>query len=158
MRLTTFSDYCLRILIFVGVRGERLSTIDEICTAYGISRGHVMKAVHRLGQLGYLETIRGKNGGMRLAKEAGEIGIGNLVRQTEEDMALVECFQAPSNGRCCIAGTCVLQAALASALLAFLQALDGYTLADLLVPHQRLSRLLHMNLESSGGSPAPHTG
>ncbi|XSG82152.1 MAG: Rrf2 family transcriptional regulator [Methyloligella sp. ZOD6] len=150
MRLTTFSDYCLRVLIFVGVRGDRLSTIDEICTAYDISRGHVMKAVYRLGQLGYLETIRGKNGGMRLAKEPGEIGIGNIIRQTEEDMALVECFQAPSSGRCCIAGSCILKGALASALQEFLRALDGYTLADLLVPRERLSVLLHMDLKKSG--------
>ncbi|MFD0986120.1 Rrf2 family transcriptional regulator [Methyloligella solikamskensis] len=150
MRLTTFSDYCLRILIFVGVHDDRLCTIDEICTAYGISRGHVMKAVYRLGQLGYLDTLRGKNGGIRLAKEPSDIGVGDLIRHTEEDMALVECFQAPGSGRCCIVGSCILRVALAKALDEFLCALDRYTLADLLGPRDRLAALLSLDRKVPG--------
>lgn len=141
MRLTSFTDYCLRVLIYVGSKEEGLSTITEISQSYSISRNHLMKVVHRLGQLGYLETVRGKNGGLRLGRRAEDVRLGILVRQTEEDWALVECFQ-PGNRNCRIGPACILQEALDEALKAFLETLDRYTLADLLEPRKELSRLL----------------
>ena len=141
MRLTSFTDYCLRVLIYAGTKGAGLSTIDEISERYALSRNHLMKVVHRLGQLGYLETVRGKHGGMRLARSPTEIGLGRLVRETEEEFGLVECFHR-ARSRCRIEPACVLRRALREALDAFLAVLDRYTLADLLAPRAELGRLL----------------
>lgn len=145
MRLTTFSDYCLRVLMYAGVRGDSFVTIDEIAESYGISHNHLMKVVFRLGRLGYLTTVRGRGGGMRLALPPAEINLGRLVRQTEEGMALVECFQTGA-GACVIQPGCQLKSILGEALDAFLTVLDGYTLADLLGPRRRLARLLGVPL------------
>lgn len=141
MRLTTFTDYCLRVLMYAGTKGDELATIDEIAASFDISRNHLMKVVFRLGQLGYLTTVRGKGGGMRLARDPAEINLGRLVRETEEDMALVECFDGPP-GACRIEPACVLRKALGEALEAFLAVLDDYTLADLLAPRSALATLL----------------
>jgi Rrf2 family nitric oxide-sensitive transcriptional repressor len=143
MRLTTYTDYALRVLIYVGLKAE-LVTISEISEAYGISRNHLVKIVHDLGSRGYLRTIRGKHGGIRLAKPAMEIKVGELVRVLEEDMRLVQCFDPASPDGCCIEPTCVLRHVLHDALEAFLQELDRYTLADLLRPDRSLARLLTM--------------
>ena len=141
MRLNTFTDYCLRALMYAGAKEEGLSTIDEIAAAYGISRNHLMKVVLRLGQLGYLETVRGKGGGLRLAKAPETINLGKLVRETEQDLALVGCFQGRAEP-CAVEPACVLKRVLAEALNAFLKSLDGHTLADLLAPKRRLATLL----------------
>jgi Rrf2 family nitric oxide-sensitive transcriptional repressor len=141
MRLTTFTDYCLRVLMYVAVRDSAAVTIDEIAESYGISRNHLMKVVFRLGQLGYLSTVRGRGGGMRLARSPGEINLGLLIRQTEEGLALVECFRE-GDVSCAIAPGCRLKGVLGEALDAFLAVLDGYTLADLLAPRRRLAKLL----------------
>lgn len=125
MRLTAFSDYTLRTLICLAVRGP--STIAEISGLYGISEAHLTKVVHRLGLAGDIETIRGRNGGIRLAKPPETINVGEVVRRTE-GMALVPCFEG---GLCLISPACVLQRALREALAAFLAVLDRYTLADL---------------------------
>ncbi len=138
MRLTTYTDFALRVLMYLGLRGETLSTIQEIADQYGISKNHLMKLVHELGQLGYVETIRGKNGGLRLGRRPDEITVGEIVRRLESDMTLVECFES-SNNRCQIVRDCVLRPVLAEALDRFLETLDGYTLADLLVPAEELS-------------------
>jgi Rrf2 family nitric oxide-sensitive transcriptional repressor len=143
MRLTGFTDFALRVLMYVGAKGESLSTVEEIADSYGISRHHLTKVVHRLGQLGYLETIRGKNGGIRLARDPGEINLGAVVRQMEDDLTLVPCL--PGGGPACrIAPACVLKGIVSGALSAFLQAFDGHTLADLLAPRRKLARLLGM--------------
>ena len=144
MRLTAFTDYCLRVLMYAGAKESGLATIDEIAKSYGISRNHLMKVVFRLGQLGYLETLRGKGGGMRLAMAPEQINIGRLVRETEEDLSLVECFLGRDQ-QCRIASVCILRGALSEALAAFLGVLDGYTLADLLKPKRRLTQLLQIS-------------
>ncbi len=140
MRLTRYSDYALRVLMYMGVRGERLVTIDEIAGAYDISRNHLMKVVYHLGRQGYIHTVRGRKGGMALARQPSEINLGVLVRETENDLALVECF-GPDN-RCCLTPACVLRQALDEALKAFMAVLDRYTLADLITPRQELRQLL----------------
>lgn len=140
MRLTTFTDYSLRVLMHVAVHEGASVTIDEIAESYGISRNHLMKVVSRLGQLGYLATARGRGGGIRLAVSPAAINLGRLVRETEEDLGLVECFQA--DGTCVVAPCCRLKGILGEALAGFLAVLDRYTLADLVGPRRQLARLL----------------
>ncbi|HEX5514185.1 MAG TPA: Rrf2 family transcriptional regulator [Gammaproteobacteria bacterium] len=135
MRITRYTDYSVRTLIYLGVKGEGLSTIQEIADSYGISKNHLMKVVHDLQLRGYIDTIRGKNGGLRLRLPPEEISIGRLVRETEEDKALVECF-GPDN-TCVITPFCDLKHVLAEAQEAFFKVLDGYTLADMLNPKRR---------------------
>jgi Rrf2 family nitric oxide-sensitive transcriptional repressor len=136
MRLTLWTDYALRTLIYVGAKDGRLSTIAEIAASFDISRSHLMKVVNRLGQQGYVDTIRGKGGGIKLARAPVEICVGAVVRDTEEDLAVMGCLG--QTGFCRIEGCCLLQRAFREATQAFLLALDGYTLADLLRPGQRL--------------------
>lgn len=132
MKLTTYTDYSLRTLIYLAaLNEERLCNIQEISTAYGISKNHLMKVVHHLGKLGIIETIRGRNGGFRLAKKPEDINIGKLIRQTEEDFYLVECFNPDNPNPCVITPICGLTHMLREALQAYLQVLDKYTLADI---------------------------
>lgn len=130
MRLTVYSDYSLRLLMYLALRPERLSTIQEVAKAYNISSNHLMKVVHQLGLAGYLQTVRGRSGGIRLGKPAEEIGLGELIRHTEPDMHIVPCFE-PENQECPLRRACRLKAALDKARLAFLGVLDEYTIADL---------------------------
>ena len=140
MRLTTYTDYTLRTLIYLALSPDRLVTIATIAESYGISENHLMKVAHQLGVAGYVETVRGKNGGLRLAKLPEDINVGDLVRRMEPDMELVACFGA--SGTCTIQPSCVLKGALAEALDAFTAVLDRYTLADLIAPRAKLSSLL----------------
>ena len=140
MRLTLSTDYALRTLIYVGAKGERLSTIAEIAECYGISKAHLMKVVNRLGRQGYIDTVRGKGGGIRLAQLPRLIGVGTVVRDTEEDLAVMGCLA--ETGFCRLEGCCELRRALHGAMLAFLKALDAYTLADLLAPGVRVAASL----------------
>lgn len=149
MRLTLWTDYALRTLIFVGAKGGRLATIAEIAKSFDISKTHLMKVVNRLGQQGYLDTVRGKGGGIRLARSPLEIRVGAIVRETEEDLAVMGCLA--ETGFCRIEGCCVLRHALREATLAFLQTLDGYTLADLLAPGARLAHSLGLAPETLWG-------
>jgi Rrf2 family transcriptional regulator, nitric oxide-sensitive transcriptional repressor len=153
MRLTTFTDYCLRVLMFVGAKEGETSTIEEIAGSYGISRNHLMKVVFRLGQLGYLTNVRGKGGGIYLAAKPERINIGALIRQTEEDLAIVECF-GQSATDCRIESACILRQALGKALNAFLAVLDSYTLADLLAPRRKLSQILNIPAPARLGKKA----
>jgi Rrf2 family nitric oxide-sensitive transcriptional repressor len=148
MRLTNFTDYSLRVLIYLGTRraDARLATIGDIAAAYGISGNHLRKVVHHLAQAGYIETTRGKGGGMRLARAPVQINIGELVRGTEEDFTLVECLEK-GNRNCPIAPACALAPTLDRALRAFFRELDGQTLADLLRPEPKLTRVLRETSE-----------
>jgi Rrf2 family nitric oxide-sensitive transcriptional repressor len=130
MRLTTMTDYAMRLLMYVGQHPDRLCTISEIANAYQISEPHLMKITHRLAQKGWIETIRGKHGGMRLGKPPENICLGAVVRDTENDLALVECFTTGHS--CTLGGQCGLTAIIDGALQQFLQHLDRYTLADIL--------------------------
>ncbi len=139
MQLTRYSDYSLRALIYLGLNRHRRCTIREIATAYGISENHLMKLVHDLGRRGFIATIRGKNGGLELARPASEINLGEVLRATEGNFHLVECF-ADTNS-CPIAGPCVLSRVLDEALQAFMEVLDRHTLEDLLTPTAALNRI-----------------
>lgn len=130
MRLTQHSDYAMRLLMYVGQHPDRLCTISEVARAYDISEPHLMKVTHRLGQNGWIDTIRGKNGGMRLAKPPKDIRLGAVLRDTETDLALVECL-GPNN-RCSLSTGCGLTGIVHGALQAFLEYFDQYTLADIL--------------------------
>lgn len=141
MRLSSFSDYSLRVLMYLGVHAGRLTTIAEIAGAYGISENHLMKVVHQLGRMSYIETVRGKGGGMRLAKSPADIRLGEVIRQTEIDWALVECFA--TGGQCQIQAACRLPPILDEALAALFGVLDRYTLADLLLSPDQLALGMH---------------
>ena len=145
MHITRYTDYSLRVLVYLAASGDRLVTIQDVADAYDISKNHLMKVVHQLNLKGYIETVRGKNGGMRLRRQASAINIGALVRDTEPDFNLVECFSA--NNQCCISPVCDLQAILREALHAFLATLDTYTLADVVRQPQQsqLLRLLQIS-------------
>lgn len=136
MRLTRYTDYALRVLLHLGAYPDRLCSISEISKAYGVSQNHLMKVVHDLGKAGYIATVRGRAGGLRLARAPEEINVGAVVRHTEEGFDLVDCTT------CVIAPACGLTSALGKALAAFMQVLDGYTLADLMVKRKALRDLL----------------
>lgn len=135
MRLTSMTDYALRLLMYLAQQPERLCTIAEIAGAHGISQAHLMKITHQLGLAGWIETVRGKGGGMRLAALPGDINLGEVVRSMESDFRLVECFA--SGNSCVLTGQCQLSTIIQGALQSFMQHLDGHTLADLLPPAGR---------------------
>ncbi|MDX1432876.1 MAG: Rrf2 family transcriptional regulator [Gammaproteobacteria bacterium] len=141
MKLATQTDYALRVLMQVALSDGELVRIADVALSFALSHNHLMKVVHRLGALGYLETVQGRGGGLRLARPPSTITVGEVVRDFETDTALVECFDR-SASHCRIQGACVLQRALRSALDAFLGSLDAVTLADLLAPRRRLANLL----------------
>ena len=131
MRLTRFTDYALRVLIYLAIKPNDMATIGEIAGKYRISQNHLMKVVHKLGKEGYVETVRGRQGGIRLARAPKAINIGEFVRRFEEDLHLVECFDHKTTS-CCISGVCGLTGILDDALDSFLKTLDAKTLADVL--------------------------
>jgi len=135
MRLTQWTDYTLRVLMYCAATEgrEQPVTIVEVAEGYGISRSHLMKIVQQLGAQGLLETTRGRGGGMRLMRPASEINVGAVVRATETDFHLVECFD-PETNRCRLSSHCRLKGVLGRAMQAYLDVLDGVTLADLMVP------------------------
>jgi Rrf2 family transcriptional regulator, nitric oxide-sensitive transcriptional repressor len=152
MRLTRYTDYSLRVLMYAGARGDRVSTIAKIARAYGISRDHLMKIVQALGRDGYLRNVRGRFGGILLARPAHEIVVGEVVRRTEADFDLVDCDS------CVIAPACGLTGALHEALEAFMRVLDSYTLDDLLTQRGDLLRLFGEEPHETPAAPALHSG
>ena len=145
MRLTAYTDYTLRTLMFLALRPGEHATIASIARAYAISEAHLTKVAHQLGLAGDVETLRGRGGGLRLARPAASINLGTVVRRTEPDMNVVPCLG--DAGACAIGGACVLQTAMAEATAAFLAVLDRYTLADLAAPRRRLATLLGLPAE-----------
>jgi Rrf2 family nitric oxide-sensitive transcriptional repressor len=141
MKLTTFSDYTLRVLMYLALNRERLATIPEIAAAYEISENHLMKVVHQLARSGVIESVRGKGGGIRLAREPEEIRIGQIVRVSEGAAPIVECL-SEETGNCRIAPACRLSGILVRAFDALYAALDDYTLADLVHAPRGLKMLL----------------
>jgi Rrf2 family nitric oxide-sensitive transcriptional repressor len=142
MKLTRFTDYSLRVLIYLGLRDDGRVTIREISDAYGISRNHLMKVVSLLTRMGYLDARRGPGGGIALARPPQEIVIADVVRDMEDDLNLVECFC--EEGSCIIKPMCKLKTALNQALAAYLDTLERYTLFDLLKPKSQLVETLGM--------------
>ena len=134
MRLTLYTDFALRTLIQVGLNDGKLTTIKDIAQSFGISKQHLMKVVSHLSQQAYLETVRGRNGGIRLMREPRDINIGQVVRDTEDPLDVIGCLER--KGYCPIERVCVLRSALRDATQAFLAVLDAYTLADLIKPQQ----------------------
>lgn len=132
MRLTNYTDYSLRVLVYLATKPDgELSNIKEIADVYNISKNHLMKVTYELGKMNVIETIRGRNGGIRLAHSPDKINIGEIVRKTEEDFHIVECFDEEHN-QCVISPACGLKHVLKKALQAYLAVLDQYTLSDLM--------------------------
>ncbi|MCA0422487.1 MAG: Rrf2 family transcriptional regulator [Proteobacteria bacterium] len=129
MRLTSFSDYAFRLLMMADAAGDRLITIEEAAKRYRISRAHLMKVANQLTRTGFLEAVRGRSGGLQLARPASEIRIGDVIRSTEPDFGLVECFL--TGNTCVITGYCRLPRILNEALDAFISTMNRYTLADI---------------------------
>lgn len=131
MRLTTFTDYALRTLLYLASHGPRLATISEIARSHAMPVNHLSKVVYHLGACGVLRTVRGRHGGVALARPPSEIRIGAVVRSSEPDFKMVDCFDR-DHASCCYAGHCQVQDALGRATDAYLATLDKITLADLL--------------------------
>lgn len=140
MKLTRFTDYSLRVLMYLGLKDNERVTIREISVAYGISRNHLMKVVSLLTRMGYLDARRGPGGGISLAKSPRDIVIADVVRDMEDDLNLVECFC--EGGRCVISPFCELKNALHQALAVYLETLEHYTLLDLIQPKEELRQVL----------------
>jgi Rrf2 family transcriptional regulator, nitric oxide-sensitive transcriptional repressor len=153
MELSQFTDYSLRALVYVGICEGTQCSITDVAEAFSISRNHVMKVVQNLGRLGYLETRRGRGGGIQLKRPPEEIIVGDVVRKTE-NFGLVECLP-PRKGHCCIAGVCELQNALRKAATAFLSELDKYTVADITRNKQILKHRLKTKPSAQPAPPSP---
>ena len=141
MRLTVQTDYALRMLMYLAIHADSLATIHDVAERYGISKNHLMKVAHGLGRAGFIETLRGRSGGLRLAKPAEDIPVGAVARHSEEGSALVECFPG-GNGGCLITPCCKLKSVLAEAQEAFFAVLDQYTVHDLVKRNPALLDLL----------------
>jgi Rrf2 family nitric oxide-sensitive transcriptional repressor len=141
LQLTAYSDYALRVLIYLAVEPERRATIEEIARSYGVSKAHLMKVANHLARGGFVEGVRGRGGGLRLARAPERIRLGDVVRAMEPGFALVECFE-PARGRCRIEPACGLRDVLHEAVDAFLAVLDDHTLHDVVRRRRSLAGLL----------------
>ncbi|MBL8276927.1 MAG: Rrf2 family transcriptional regulator [Pelomonas sp.] len=148
MKLTAFTDYSLRVLMFLAAEPDRRATIAEICAAFDVKANHLTKVVHHLARRGWVATVRGKGGGLTLARAPEAIRLGDVVREAEGEDLPAECFSARGS-HCAIAGQCRLKGVLAQAVDAFYAVLDGYTLADITANREVLAQLLHLPSASS---------
>ncbi|SMH30477.1 Rrf2 family transcriptional regulator [Mesorhizobium australicum] len=141
MRLTYHTDYALRMLVYLALNRGRPSRVADVAESYGISRNHLLKVALRLGRLGYLTTVRGRSGGIALARKPEDINLGDVVRQIEDDFGLVECMRS-EGGTCAISPACRLKGVVRKAVEAFLSVFDGYSLADIAGNKEVLAELL----------------
>jgi Rrf2 family nitric oxide-sensitive transcriptional repressor len=148
MRLTDYTDYSLRTLIYVAVHPGESVTIQNIADAFGIPKNHLIKIVQKLGQAGLLHTMRGRTGGIRLGRAAEDINVGEVIRTMETDFGLVECFH--EHNACVITRACGLRNVLHEALQAYFQILDSYTLQDLVAKPQAIGKLLEQGIQLHG--------
>ena len=144
MKLTSFTDYSLRVLIYLAAQPGERATIAQIATAFDVSENHLVKVVHFLGKQGWLANVRGKGGGLELGEAPEKIVVGRVVRETEGKAVVAECF-GESGGDCQIAPNCRLRGVLGEAVTAFYAVLDRYTLADLVNNRQQLARMLFID-------------
>jgi Rrf2 family transcriptional regulator, nitric oxide-sensitive transcriptional repressor len=144
MRLTTYTDYSLRILIYLGTQPEQLTSIKKISDTFNISNNHLSKIIFELGKLGLVRTSRGRNGGIQLAKDPNDINLGYVIRQTEENLDIVECFDEKNN-TCKISSSCRLKHIFKEALEAYFRVLNSYTLADVIINAKILKAVLNLN-------------
>ena len=149
MKLTSFTDYSLRVLMFLATNPERRATVAELSAAFDIKENHLTKVVHFLGKQGWVTTLRGKGGGLLLARPANEIRVGRVVRDTEGAAMPAECFSVEEDSRCPISRCCRLKGVLAEAVDAFYAVLDGYTLADIARNRNVLAGVLHFHRSAS---------
>ncbi len=154
MRLSVYTDHALRLLMYLALKKDGLATVAEIAETYDISKNHLMKVAYELVLAGYVVSVRGRGGGLRLAEPAEAIIIGEVVRKTEKGMALVSCMK-PDDASCALFPACVLQRAMKQASAAFFEALDSYTLGDLIQPGAKLRALL--TISQSGHDVAPRS-
>lgn len=152
MRLTSYTDYALRTLMYLAMNRDRLVTIQDIADSHGIAKNHLTKVVNQLSAIGMIDSVRGRNGGLRLGREPADINIGDVVRSTETDFFIAECFN-PDNQSCIYSAACSLKRVLRRATNAFLAELDGVTLEEMIKQsNTRVQRTgskpvkLHMNL------------
>lgn len=141
MQLTLFSDYSLRMLMYLGLRRDEVVPISEISDAYGVSKHYLLKVMNELAQLGYIEALRGRNGGVRLIRRPESIRLGRLIRETEPDGGVLDCIENP-DADCAILPVCRLRKVFAEAQAEWFRVLDRYTLADLLGNAEALARIL----------------
>jgi Rrf2 family transcriptional regulator, nitric oxide-sensitive transcriptional repressor len=164
MRLAEYTDYTLRVLMYCAARPQQLVTISELADHHGVSRNHLMKIVTDLGRQGVLETTRGRGGGLRLLKDPTQLRIGDVVRASETDFRLVECFD-PGTNQCTLSPTCRLKGLFNAALGAYFRELDGMTLADIVesvpqpasggaVPLRRIAKGVPVSAPRSRRKPA----
>ena len=144
MKLTAFTDYSLRVLIYLATEPARRATVAEISQAFGIKANHLTKVVHHLGRCGWVETVRGKGGGLVLARPADQISVGRVVRDAEGEAQPAECFSTEQS-HCAIVRSCQLKGVLAEAVDAFHAVLDRYTLADITRNREVLAEVLHFH-------------
>ncbi|PLX39184.1 MAG: Rrf2 family transcriptional regulator [Hyphomicrobiales bacterium] len=149
MRLTHHSNYAMRLLMYCALMDKPVCRIADVAEAYGISENHLTKIAQKLAQIGVIETVRGRNGGVYLAKTPEEINVGEIIRVTEENLVLVECFADDSN-TCPLTAACRFKRILHQGLTAFLSVLDGYTLADLVAAPDQLKPLMHLGDDEMG--------
>jgi Rrf2 family nitric oxide-sensitive transcriptional repressor len=152
MKLTAFTDYSLRVLIYLAADPGRRATIAEIAQAFGIKENHLTKVVHFLGKQGWVSTTRGKGGGLQLARRAEDIGVGRVVRDTEGAALPAECFSAEED-HCVISNCCRLKGVMRDAVNAFYAVLDRYTLADISRNRQTLMGVLHFHQPTPADAP-----
>ncbi|MGB3386961.1 MAG: Rrf2 family transcriptional regulator [Pseudaminobacter sp.] len=150
MRMTLQTDYAIRMLIYLALRKEESSTVSDVAARYGLSHNHLLKVALHLRNLGLITTTRGRAGGIRLACEPHQVGIGTLVRNMGNDFALVECMKA-DGGACILSPACRLKTVICEALGAYLAVFDKYTLADFLINDNELGMILGLETRDAIG-------